>query len=116
MKGIRCMGLVYLRLQPGRQTTVSIHGNLKLAPRYFRPYQVITRIGKVAYRLQLPIKSHVHSVFHVSKLKKRVEDLMNPNSILPKTGPNGQFLVFPIAILAREMIKRKNQAVTQYLI
>ena len=42
---------VYLRLQPYRQSTVAIRRNLKLAPRFFGPFQMLARIGVVAYRL-----------------------------------------------------------------
>ncbi|WMV54652.1 hypothetical protein MTR67_048037 [Solanum verrucosum] len=43
----------------------------KLSPRYIGPYKVIRRIGQVAYELQLPQGlSTVHSVFHVSMLRK----------------------------------------------
>ncbi|KAD7116776.1 hypothetical protein E3N88_04044 [Mikania micrantha] len=43
----------------------------KLAPRYVGPFEIIERIGLVAYRLRLPDElSGVHDVFHVSNLKK----------------------------------------------
>ena len=39
------------------------------------PFEIIERIGKVAYRLALsPDLSAVHNVFHVSMLKKYVPD------------------------------------------
>ena len=47
----------------------------KLSPRYMGPFEIIERIGKVAYRLALsPDLSAVHNVFHVSMLKKYVPD------------------------------------------
>ncbi|GJX77444.1 putative reverse transcriptase domain-containing protein [Tanacetum coccineum] len=43
----------------------------KLAPRYVGPFEIIERVGPVAYRLKLPQElSCVHDTFHVSNLKK----------------------------------------------
>ena len=47
----------------------------KLRPRYIGPYEVIARVGPVAYRLDLPPElSKVHNVFHVSMLRKYIPD------------------------------------------
>ena len=47
----------------------------KLRPRYIMPYEIITRVGPVAYRLDLPPElSKVHNVFHVSMLRKYIPD------------------------------------------
>ena len=47
----------------------------KLSPRYIGPFEILERIGPVAYRLALPPSiTGVHDVFHVSMLHKYVQD------------------------------------------
>nr|GFC22124.1 putative reverse transcriptase domain-containing protein [Tanacetum cinerariifolium] len=47
----------------------------KLNPRYIGPFQVLAKVGTIAYRLELPQQlSRVHSTFHVSNLKKCFSD------------------------------------------
>ncbi|GJS60510.1 putative reverse transcriptase domain-containing protein [Tanacetum coccineum] len=47
----------------------------KLNPRYVRPFRVLAKVGKVAYKLELPRElSRVHHTFHVSNLKKCYAD------------------------------------------
>ncbi|GJZ99098.1 putative reverse transcriptase domain-containing protein [Tanacetum coccineum] len=47
----------------------------KLAPRYVGPFEILERIGPVAYRLRLFEElSGVHDTFHVSNLKKCLAD------------------------------------------
>ncbi|GKA00699.1 putative reverse transcriptase domain-containing protein [Tanacetum coccineum] len=47
----------------------------KLAPRYVGPFEILERVGPVAYRLRLPEElSGVHDTFHVSNLKKCLAD------------------------------------------
>ncbi|GKC70421.1 putative reverse transcriptase domain-containing protein [Tanacetum coccineum] len=43
----------------------------KLAPRFFRPFEIIEKVGLVAYQLDFPKELNgVHDTFHVSNLKK----------------------------------------------
>ena len=47
----------------------------KLLPRFTRPFEILERIGVVAYWLALPPNmSGVHEVFHVSMLHKYMPD------------------------------------------
>ena len=56
----------------------------KLSPRYVGPYEILQRVGEVAYKLALPVElASIHPVFHVSMLKKCLYD---PASILPVEG------------------------------
>ncbi|KAL4183718.1 hypothetical protein AMTRI_Chr11g99680 [Amborella trichopoda] len=64
--------LVYLRLQPYRQMSVSLRKNLKLSARYCGPYEIIQRVGPVAYKLQVLSESRIYLVFHISCLKEKV--------------------------------------------
>ena len=65
---------VYLKISPMKE--VVIFGKKgKLSPRYVGPYEILQRVGKVAYEFKLPSElSSVHPIFHVSMLKKCIGD------------------------------------------
>jgi hypothetical protein len=58
--------MVFLKLQPYIQSSVSHHSSNKLCFRFFGPFKIIKRIGAVAYQLALPPSTAIHDVFHVS--------------------------------------------------
>ena len=47
----------------------------KLSPRFIGPFEILERVGTVAYRLALPPSmSGIHEVFHVSMLQRYTPD------------------------------------------
>ena len=63
---------VHLKLQPFQQLSIQVRGNMKLSPRFYGPLQLLEQIRIVANHLQLPPHSWLHSIFHVSQLKKHL--------------------------------------------
>ncbi|GJZ06271.1 hypothetical protein Tco_0540064 [Tanacetum coccineum] len=76
----------------------------KLAPRYVGPFEILERIGPVAYRLRLPEESSgLHDTFHVLNLKKCLADasLHVPLDEI-KVDKTLRFVEEPVEIIDRE--------------
>lgn len=108
--------MVYLKMQPYRQTAFGIRGSLKLRSKYFGPFRVMNKVGAVAYKLQLPENVAIHPVFHMSQLKKHLGPCAVPLIGLPLVGEDGKVKTEPVAVLDRRMVPRRNEPVAQWLI
>ncbi|KAD7478310.1 hypothetical protein E3N88_01446 [Mikania micrantha] len=65
---------VMLKVSPWKEVVRFVKRG-KLNPRYIGPFEIIAKIGPVAYKLKLPPElSGVHDTFHVSNLKKYLSD------------------------------------------
>lgn len=62
-----------MKVSPVRRTLRS-NQKVKLSRRYIRPFEILSRVRDVTYKLELPPElSRVH-IFHVSMLKKYISD------------------------------------------
>nr|GFC71101.1 putative reverse transcriptase domain-containing protein [Tanacetum cinerariifolium] len=85
----------------------------KLNPRYVGPFKVLAKVGKVAYKLELPQElSRVRHTFHVSNLKKFYSD---EPLVMPLEGVHIddtlQFVEEPVEIMEREIKRLKRSRI-----
>ncbi|GKC65754.1 retrotransposable element Tf2 [Tanacetum coccineum] len=100
---------VLLKLQPHRQVSIRQGKQNKFSSKYFGPFQVLAKVGSVAYKLKLPVESHIHDVFHVSQLKKVHGDHhLNVPIVLPHVNKEGLLEVSPKQVLDRKIAKKNN--------
>ena len=85
----------------------------KLSPRYIGPFEILKRVGEVAYVLALPPGlSGVHPVFHVSMLKRYHGDgnyIIRWDSVL--LDEKLSYEEEPVAILDREVCKLRSREI-----
>ena len=101
---------VFLKVMPKRGVVrLGKHG--KLSPRFIGPFEILERVGTVAYRLALPPSmSSVHEVFHVSMLRRYIPD---PDHVLEwgkiEVDTNGTFEEGPVCIMDSwdQVLRRK---------
>jgi len=77
----------------------------KLTHRFIGPYQILKKIGHVAYQICLPpFLSNLHNVFHVTQLRKYIFDpthVIRPDTVQLKN--NLTFDVMPIQIMDKKV-------------
>ena len=108
--------MVYLRLQPYRQSTLKQKGAEKLKPRFYGPYRVIRRVVQVAYQLELPRGSKIHNIFHVSCLKKELGQQVIVTDELPPMDNEGHLVLQPEAISDTRERQLQSMTVRKFLV
>jgi hypothetical protein len=98
--------MVYLKMQPYRETALGLRHSVKPTSKWYGPYRVMKKVGQVAYQLQLPLGTKIHDVFHVNQLKKHLGKAAVPNASLPLVTSEGKVKTAPLAVLQRRQISR----------
>ena len=95
---------VFLKVSPWKKV-MRFGKKGKLSPRFIGPYEVIEKVGPVAYRLALPPElGKIHSVFHVSMLRRyRTDPSHVVSSETIELKPDLTYEEEPVEILAREV-------------
>ena len=101
---------VFLKVSPWKKV-MRFGKKGKLSPIFIGPYEVIEKVGPVAYRLALPpdlVK--IHTVFHVSMLRRYRSDLSHVVSTETiELRPDLTYEEEPVEILAREVKELRNK-------
>ena len=79
----------------------------KLSPRFIGPYEILERVGAVAYRLALPPNlSGIHPIFHIFMLRKYMSDPSHVLEVYPiELRDDMVYEVQPKAIVDRQVRK-----------
>eukprot|EP00253_Pinus_taeda_P034928 PITA_34928 len=107
---------VFLRLQPYKQTSLKDKGCQKLSPKFYGPYQVLQRIGEVAYKLALPPTPKIHPVFHVSCLKKVIGNNCRIQTSLPELDEEESIWLQPEQVLDTRVKQLRGRMIKEVLV
>jgi hypothetical protein len=88
---------VFLKVKANR-SSLKLGSCAKLAAKFCGPFEILERIGPVAYMIAFPASMSVHNVFHVSLLKKYIHDANHVIdwNVIP-VEQKGTFQVHPVA-------------------
>ena len=101
---------VFLKVSPWKKV-MRFGRKGKLSPRFIGSYEVIEKVGPVAYRLALPSElEKIHKAFHVSMLRRY---RLDPSHVVPsetiELRPDLTYEEKPVEILDREVKELQNK-------
>ena len=105
-----------MRLHPSKQTSLKRNGEENLKPRYYDPYKVIQKIGEVAYELDLPERSKIHILFHVSCLKKSIGQKIVISYTLPPLYDEVHLTLILENVLKTRERRLRSRTIKEYLV
>jgi hypothetical protein len=86
----------------------------KITPHFCGPFEILEKIGDVAYKLALPPQLQIHNVFHVSLLKKYV---YNANHVIDwksiSIEPSCEFRIEPERIVEKRSRILRNRVIKE---
>ena len=103
---------VWLRVSPVKGV-IRFGKKGKFSPRFIGPFEILGRVGEVAYKLALPPSlSAVHPVFHVSMLQKYIPNESHVISLdSMELGPDLTYEEDTIAMLDRQPQKLRTKEI-----
>nr|GEU32874.1 hypothetical protein [Tanacetum cinerariifolium] len=98
--------------EPHRQVTIRQRKQCKFSQKFYGPFEIIAKVGQVAYKLKLLAQAQIHDVFHISQLKKYRGPLVPMDSVmLPQCDKEWTLLKQPLKLLDRRIVKKGNRVV-----
>lgn len=90
----------------------------KLSPRFIGPFEILKRVGEVAYRLAFPPSLEgVHNVFLVSQLRRYIGDPSHAlDSSELESQPDLSYVEQPFSIVDRSTKSLKNREISLVLV
>ncbi|XP_073133964.1 uncharacterized protein [Henckelia pumila] len=103
---------VFIRVAP-MKGVMRFGKKRKLAPRFIGPFEIVDRVGALAYRVALtPNLDGVHNVFHVSMLRKYISNQSHVLSLEPlQLSPHLTYEERTIRILDRQERRLRNKSI-----
>ncbi|KAM1543884.1 hypothetical protein PS2_013153 [Malus domestica] len=105
--------MVFLPMVPYQHQSLAKHPFHKLQPRFYGPFKVLQKIGQVAYKIELPVTSKLHLVFHVSCLKKQLGFDIILAVPLPVATKDELLEDYPLAILRMRITGHGSSSTTE---